>query len=111
MNTQATVNYAGFWDRFAAFVADMIVLVLIGAAIVALLEYFRVSFGFEAEWSDDTDRAFGLVIGWLYFAGLESSRIQATIGKLGIGIIVAGTEGHKITFGQASWRCIAKLIS
>ena len=111
MANSTEIQYAGFWDRFAALVADVVVLVLLGVGIGFVLVFFRTAMGLESAWSDNTDRAIGFVIGWFYFAGMEASRFQATLGKLGIGIIVVDSEGGKVSFKMASWRYVAKLIS
>ena len=111
MANSTEIQYAGFWDRFAALVADVVVLVLLGVGIGFFLVFFRTAMGLEPAWSDNTDRAIGFVIGWFYFAGMEASRFQATLGKLGIGIIVVDSEGGKVSFKMASWRYLAKLIS
>jgi uncharacterized RDD family membrane protein YckC len=50
------------------------------------------------------------LIGWIYFAGMESSDLQATFGKRVLGIIVTNTNGNKISFGRATGRYFAKSI-
>ncbi len=52
-----------------------------------------------------------LLVGWLYFAGLEASEGQATIGKVMTAIIVSDLKGERITFWRASLRYLAKLLS
>jgi len=52
---------------------------------------------------------FGAV--WLYFALMESSSKQATLGKMMIGVIVTDTDGNRISFGRASGRYFAKIPS
>jgi len=47
---------------------------------------------------------------WLYFALMESMK-GATLGKMALGIIVTDMNGNKITFGRASGRYFAKIIS
>jgi len=105
------IQYAGFWDRFAALVADIVVLGLFGLGVGFALVYFHTAMGLEPAWSDNADRAIGFVVSWFYFAGMEASRFQATLGKLGIGIIVVDVDGGRISFQKASWRYVAKLIS
>jgi len=51
-----------------------------------------------------------LVIDWIYFAGLHSSKRQATIGKLTVGIVVTSDKGERIRFGRATLRYIAKTM-
>ena len=111
MDNRIEIQYAGFWDRFAAFVADIVVLVAIVTVFALALEVLRESIGLQPTWSDDTDTLLGLFMGWLYFAGTESSRLQATLGKWGVGIMVTDSEGKRISFAQASWRYVTKLIS
>ena len=105
------VFYADFLDRFAAYVADIIVVILLATGFSFAVDLVRMAIGMEPTWTEDADTAFGLVIGWLYFAGMESSKYQATLGKIGTGIIITGLDGSRLSFGRASWRYIAKLIS
>lgn len=53
----------------------------------------------------------GIVIGWLYFALLESSRRQATLGKRVMGIAVIDTEGERLSFARATGRHFARFLS
>ncbi len=48
---------------------------------------------------------------WLYFAAMESSQLEATAGKLMLKLRVTDEEGHRISFGRATLRYIAKLFS
>ncbi|MBI2742443.1 MAG: RDD family protein [Chlamydiales bacterium] len=48
---------------------------------------------------------------WLYFALMESSKYQATLGKLAVGIKVVDIAGERISFYRASCRHFAKLFS
>ncbi|MGB5971582.1 MAG: RDD family protein, partial [Spirulinaceae cyanobacterium] len=50
------------------------------------------------------------LISWIYFAGMESSGLQATFGKKVLGIVVTNTNGNKISFGKATGRYFAKSI-
>jgi len=52
-----------------------------------------------------------LVLHWLYFAGMESSARQATIGKSMMSLQVANTDGQRLSFGHATGRFFAKLVS
>ena len=51
------------------------------------------------------------IIQWLYFALMESSAKQATLGKLALAIKVTDLNGNRISFGRASGRYFAKIIS
>jgi uncharacterized RDD family membrane protein YckC len=50
-------------------------------------------------------------LAWAYFALMESSPLQATLGKLALGIYVTDKNGDPITFARASVRYWFKLVS
>jgi uncharacterized RDD family membrane protein YckC len=52
-----------------------------------------------------------LLLDWLYFALLESSAGQATLGKSVLGLAVTNTRGERISFGRATGRYFAKFLS
>lgn len=120
-------HYAGFWLRFVAHVIDsivlgiplifVIVLLAIGMGISGAFEGFHPGeppdallalVGFEFIFAIVAVSVFG---GWLYYAASESSRWQATLGKMALGLYVTDLAGNRISFGRASGRFFAKLIS
>jgi hypothetical protein len=48
---------------------------------------------------------------WLYYALMESSELQATLGKRALGIKVTDLEGNRISFGRASVRLLGHIVS
>ena len=48
---------------------------------------------------------------WLYFSLLESSANQATVGKIVCGLKVTDLDGRRISFGRATARYFAKILS
>jgi uncharacterized RDD family membrane protein YckC len=53
-----------------------------------------------------------IVIGqWLYYALMESSSKQATLGKLALGIVVTDLGGNRVSFGRATGRYFGKIVS
>jgi uncharacterized RDD family membrane protein YckC len=52
-----------------------------------------------------------LLIGWLYFALLESSERGATVGKMAMGLRVVTDKGERLSFMNATGRYFAKIIS
>jgi uncharacterized RDD family membrane protein YckC len=54
---------------------------------------------------------FFILVFWSYFAGLESSPLRATFGKLAVGLYVGDTHGERITFRKATTRHFGKVIS
>ena len=51
------------------------------------------------------------VVYWLYFALMESSSWQATLGKRAVGVKVVNDGGGRITFITATIRYIGKIVS
>ena len=52
-----------------------------------------------------------LVIQWLYYAIMESSSKQATLGKMALGIKVVDMQGGRIKFSRATGRYFGKMLS
>lgn len=114
------VRYAGFWIRFVAYLIDSIALSVIFVPIFFL--FFAPAAGF-ASLAQDTDAMLAfygelsgfwmieMVIQVLYFAGMESSKYQATLGKMAVGIIVTDESGNRISMGRAIGRFFAKILS
>jgi len=102
-----STTYAGFWRRFAAWILDGLLL-----SLVALP--FSLQFGGDAAAQGGRASATGTistVVGWLYYALMESSSKQATVGKMALGIVVTDLEGRRIGFGRATGRYFAKILS
>jgi uncharacterized RDD family membrane protein YckC len=53
----------------------------------------------------------GFVGSWLYFAMMESSSWQATLGKRALSIEVTDLAGQRVSFGRASGRHFSKIIT
>lgn len=85
------LEYAYMSKRSIAFLIDFILLTMIAGL-----------FGFEG---------ISLLIGWLYFALLESSDSQATIGKKMMGLKVSDLNGRRLSFWQATVRHFGKWVS
>jgi uncharacterized RDD family membrane protein YckC len=105
--------YAGFWRRFAALLIDSLI-----AGVAGFLIGFVIGIVVAASGGDDIDGGWSAlinvvsVVGWfLYYALMESSSYQATIGKIALGIQVTDLAGNRISFGRALGRNLAKLIS
>src|SRR5665213_2015721 len=113
---QAVVRYAGFWRRFVALLIDYLV---VGAGYAILLLVFGVRFS-RAEDARDVFAA-GSAIGsvwlisiagsWLYYALMESSKNQGTLGKMVLSLRVTDLDGRRITIGRATGRFFARLLS
>lgn len=113
-------KYAGFWIRFVAYLLDSIILGVIIGPIFFL--FFAPAAGF-ASFADDPEAimvfAAGmsgfvlieLVVYLIYFAGMESSKYQATLGKMAIGVIVTDENGDRVSFARATGRLFSKILS
>jgi uncharacterized RDD family membrane protein YckC len=126
MNT----NYAGFWMRFVAIIIDGIIIGVVQSFVfVPILAAAGFGFASGAENMDlsDPDQAAGMigaimaaagglwilamVIQVLYFTFMESSKLQATVGKLALGIKVTDLQGNKLDFTKALIRNLSRIIS
>jgi len=119
--------YAGFWLRLVAYIIDGIILdIVIGVPLIAILVGSGVLAGLSAAGNDQSPQAaiamlfsgffliailIALVVIWLYSAYLESSVWKATVGKKALGLIVTDLEGQRLTFGRATGRFFAKVVS
>ena len=108
------MEYAGFWRRLAALIIDAILLGMVQA--VATIVMVVTIPGPEA--SDEANVGYiataNLVLfvaAWLYFALMESSANQATLGKISVGIVVTDIDGNRVSFGRASGRYFGKIVS
>jgi uncharacterized RDD family membrane protein YckC len=103
-----TSVYAGFWRRLAAVLIDGL---LVGAIIAPLVMAFGEGETYAEAVRSTSGSSIQTVITWLYYALMESSAKQATVGKLVLGILVTDLEGRRIGFGRATGRHFAKILS
>jgi uncharacterized RDD family membrane protein YckC len=97
--------YAGFWRRVAAFLLDcFIVFVPVQYLLLILVSLELESAGVWLSLAD-------VAIWWAYKAGMESSGLQATLGKKAMSIKVCDLDGQRISFARASGRFVAWFIS
>jgi uncharacterized RDD family membrane protein YckC len=124
----ARLPYAGFWERLAAYLIDGLILGIPFGLVVLVLIFLFGGFGMMIHRNPVDPRAavaltapfimtfflgmfFFVILQWLYFAGMESSVRQATIGKSVMSLRVANYEGQRISFGHATGRFFAKIVS
>jgi uncharacterized RDD family membrane protein YckC len=113
VSTPAPVEYAGFWRRLGAWFIDQLVLGA-GAFVLGFIVGFAVGLSGRDDIPDALYYALNIVyvIGYyLYFALMESSSWQATVGKNALGIQVTDLNGGRVSFGRALGRTLAKIIS
>jgi uncharacterized RDD family membrane protein YckC len=119
------VAYAGFWLRVVAFIIDALVLYFVGI-IVTLPFAASMGMGMRGMMNGrppDLQTLLPMIhamirlallrtiLNWLYYALLESSAWQATLGKKALGLEVTDLDGNRISFGRATGRFFAKIIS
>ena len=125
----ASLTYAGFWLRFVAAIIDIIILwiplafamvwALAGSGIIGLIRTGQL------QTPDAIMSALGvslilrlglalfiasLIIPWIYFATMESSSWQGTIGKKALGLYVTDLACKRMSFSRATGRFFAKVI-
>ena len=107
-------HYGGFWLRFVAYIIDAIIMNVVGGVLGLF-----VGVGVGAAGASENAVAastigagvLSLVINWLYSAILESSSWQGTVGKKALGLVVTDENGRRISFGRATGRYFAKILS
>jgi uncharacterized RDD family membrane protein YckC len=103
-----TVNsqYSSAARRLAAFFIDHLVAsIVLGMFFWQMWDWPVLSFRFM---SHNFLQATLIII---YYALMESSRYQATFGKIVMGIKVTGNHGERLDFSKALLRNLSKLIS
>jgi len=105
--------YAGFWKRVFAFIIDGIIInsIMFVIAIWGFGSSANVNNleGFTRTW---ILYSFSYIfVQWMYFALLESSSKQATIGKQALGIKVTDMAGQPLSFMRAAGRQAAGAIT
>ena len=108
-------QYAGFWRRFAAYLIDSMVIAFALTNFASLLSRQLVVSITNAQTLNTylaiAISVMSLLLTWAYYSGMESSPLQATIGKLVVGIYVTDLQGQRISFGRATGRFFGKIIS
>lgn len=88
--------HAGFWRRFAAYTLDNLILI-IPAIVLNLIPLLGILLFYVGR--------------WLYFALMESSPSQATLGKQAFGLKVTDDYGQPVTFARATGRFFGGAVS
>jgi uncharacterized RDD family membrane protein YckC len=112
------VGYGGFWIRVLAALIDGVIVRVVAAPVALIFGGLgmagmmtglpHVGLGILGGGVTIILVLFG---GWLYEALMESSSYQATIGKMILGMKVTDLYGKRISFGRATGRHFAKILS
>jgi len=129
---QSQVKYAGFWLRFAAYIIDQFVIGIAGLIIAVPLILGIIAFGLNLDGVKSPADFFthggllmvggiiglivlailiSIVMKWLYYALMESSKFGGTIGKIAVSIKVVDMNGNRISFGRATGRYFSRIIT
>jgi uncharacterized RDD family membrane protein YckC len=115
------IRYAGFWRRFVAMIVDSLVF----SPLVVIFVVSSGLLGIILHPGGDLEGLAGALFGvgifaliiallvgnWLYHTWMESSRYEATLGKMALGIVVTDLNGRRISFARANGRFFGKWIS
>jgi uncharacterized RDD family membrane protein YckC len=130
----APLPYGGFWERVGAYLIDGMILGIPFGIVMVILVFMFGGFGVmmrriatQPQQPPDPQAAMALIapmfmlffiwmavfmiLQWLYFAGMESSPRQATFGKSIMSLQVTNTDGQRLSFGHATGRFFAKIVS
>lgn len=120
----STTAYAGFWLRFVAWIIDRILLDVsfsfISVPIMAASGLRNMMMNHPPQTLPELFGLFStlsklialaVVFNWLYYALLESSAWQATLGKKALGLEVTDMAGRRISFARATGRYFGKIVS
>ena len=119
------VVQAGFLRRWAALFLDQLILTMVFYAlmfgVILLAGLFGEFSSLESQNPDEMSpammavvlglTAFYYVAAGAYYALMESSRHQATVGKMVLGIKVVDAQGARLNFGHALGRWFAAALS
>jgi uncharacterized RDD family membrane protein YckC len=115
------LEYAGFWVRTVAFIIDSVVVyvaqtllqIALGVQNPTNFEEMRQFSSLDARvvtgWVLFTVLA--LLWQWLYYAFMEASSRQGTLGKMAMGLAVTDLEGRRLNFARASGRFLGKGVA
>lgn len=126
--------YAGFWKRLGAYVIDFIIIYFGGSVAVlgfmlvlsplflGLVGISTVLIDTLGQSESDMILAFLMIMFillssvaniasvWLYCVLMESSKVQGTVGKMALGIVVVDEAMKPVSFGQASARFWSQIV-
>lgn len=111
------LEYAGFWRRFWAALLDG---TFLSIASWTLVFFWKAGYAFLSNGTVSlalTANTYLIllvgssVLGWVYFAAMETATPQATPGKMAMGLAVTDVGGKRLSFGRATARHFAKWLS
>lgn len=104
----SSIHYGGFWRRLAAFIIDFLTM-LVPLYLLTLVLAAVVST--DAATLERLSSIVSTAFWWLYFALMESSSWQASIGKRAMSLRVTDSAGERLSLLRALLRFAAKYLS
>jgi len=111
------IKYAGFWRRAIAASIDILISISVSAIISDFLLRLNSLEQIYTFSDRETNASFTIgsliytAVDWLYFAAIESSPLQATVGKMIVKSYVTDLNVERVSFGKATKRYFGKYIS
>lgn len=99
--------YATLGSRCGAFFIDAAIFI----PIAALLAVPFAAAGVVTQQTQTLHAALVTCVAWIYFATMESSSRQATLGKQALHLEVTDLQGKRVTFAKATGRFFLKFLS
>jgi len=114
--TEFPLIYAGFWLRLAAALIDALTMFIpfcfVSVVVVFICRLVSAKKGYDPAVPIIVALPLVFIVFTLfYFAVLESSPWQATLGKMALGLRVSDIEGQRLTLRRATGRTLAKYPS
>jgi uncharacterized RDD family membrane protein YckC len=123
-------TYAGFWLRLVAYIIDYVIIYVVQSFIfIPVLGLMGITFAAKMDDMGTMSDAetMGMVgsmiavagatallttiIALLYWSLMESSKYQATVGKIALGLKVTDLDGNSLDFVKSLIRNVCKIIS
>jgi uncharacterized RDD family membrane protein YckC len=103
--------YAGIFRRIVALIIDVMLVIAAAEVVFLLMSIAGLSRNLTNGQAELVTDLLSFVIGWIYYAQMESSMYQGTLGKQILQISVTREDGERLSFARASARYFAKLLS
>ena len=109
-------SYAGFWIRVLAYVIDSLLMMAVSFPLGLVIGFLIAASGADENSpllpiANLLINGVSILVGWLYNALLVSSPWQGTVGKKLLGLRITDLDGHRISFGRATGRYFAAILS
>ena len=99
--------FVGFWLRFGAGVADVIILTIVSFFV----GFFMQLIFYDTRFGPASELFLGTIISWAYICFLQSSKHQATLGMKLCGFKIVDQKFQRISLGRATLRYFSLSLS